>query len=194
MNKKKEKTAASDDRILVRQTLKGDRKAFEFLVRKYQQPLVNYFSRMTQGRELSLDFTQEVFLRAYAALHTYRDKYQFSTWLFKIASNLLIDYWRKKKLPASSLNAFNYDENKETIQIPDCNPTVVERYERKQLINLIEQAIREPPKSLRELFVLRHINDFSYEEIARIKDLPLGTVKNRVFQAKELLRLKLEGK
>lgn len=143
---------------------------------------------------MSLDFTQEVFLRAYAALHTYRDKYQFSTWLFKIASNLLIDYWRKKKLPASSLNAFNYDENKETIQIPDCNPTVVERYERKQLINLIEQAIRELPKSLRELFVLRHINDFSYEEIARIKDLPLGTVKNRVFQAKELLRLKLEGK
>lgn len=183
-----------EDRTAVRRCLEGDKKAFEMLVRKYQQSLMNYFCRMVQERELSVDFTQEVFLRAYSALHTYREKYQFSTWLFRIASNLLIDHWRKKKLPLVFIDASENEDDREPIQLPDHEPSISERYERKQLTVLIEQTINQLPENWRELFVLRHINEFSYKEIAAIKNLPVGTVKNRVFQAKEMVRTILEGR
>uniref|UniRef100_UPI004049DACB sigma-70 family RNA polymerase sigma factor n=1 Tax=Candidatus Saccharicenans sp. TaxID=2819258 RepID=UPI004049DACB len=183
-----------EDITLVRRTLRGERQAFEVLVRKYQQPVFNYFGRLLQERELSLDLTQEVFLRAYAALHTYKEKYQFSTWLFRIASNLLIDHWRKKKLPQVSIGLNPEEEEYRPLDLPDREPAVSESYERKELMEKIEQAIVQLPEKLRELFVLRHMNDFSYEEIAAIKHLPLGTVKNRVFQAREWLRARLEEK
>lgn len=194
MNMQKPKMVPDEDRILVRRSLKGDRQSFELLVKKYQQPLFNYFCRLLQERELSLDFTQEVFLRAYAALHTYREKYQFSTWLFRIASNLLIDHWRKKKLSLVSIDSQSEDDDRGPIQLPDYEPPVSENFEKRELLEKIEQAISRLPESLRELFVLRHMNDFSYEEIAAIKHLPVGTVKNRVFQAREWLRSRLEEK
>jgi len=182
----------SEDKAVVRCCLKGDKKAFEILVRKYEQPMINYFGRMVQDRELSLDLSQEVFLRAYGALHTYDEKYQFSTWLFRIATNLLIDYWRKKKIPLVYIETPGPDPDQEPVQIPDHEPSAMEKYEKRQMTELIEKAITRLPENLRELFVLRHINDFSYEEIASLKHLPVGTVKNRVFQAKELLRSMLE--
>ncbi len=182
----------SEDKAIVRRCLKGDKKAFEILVRKYEQPMINYFGRMVQDRELSLDLSQEVFLRAYGALHTYDEKYQFSTWLFRIATNLLIDYWRKKKIPLVYIETPGPDPDQEPVQIPDHEPSAMEKYEKRQMTELIEKAIARLPENLRELFVLRHINDFSYEEIASVKHLPVGTVKNRVFQAKELLRSMLE--
>lgn len=178
----------------MRRTLRGEKQAFEILVRKYQQPVFNYFGRLLQERELSLDLTQEVFLRAYAALHTYLEKYQFSTWLFRIASNLLIDHWRKKKLPVISIDSEPEEKGQRPLDPPDREPAVSESYEKKELLGKLEQAIVQLPESLRELFVLRHMNDFSYEEIAAIKHLPLGTVKNRVFQAREWLRARLEEK
>jgi len=194
MNMQKPKMVPDEDRILVRRSLKGDSRAFELLVKKYQQPIFNYFSRLLQERELSLDFSQEVFLRAYAALHTYKEKYQFSTWLFRIASNLLIDHWRKKKLPLASIDSEPEDEDRPRIQLPDSEPSVSESYEKRELLARIEQVISQLPETLRELFVLRHMNDFSYEEIAAIKHLPVGTVKNRVFQAREWIRSRLEEK
>lgn len=80
------------------------------------------------------------------------------------------------------------------MDLPDRKPAVSDNYERKELLEKIERAIVQLPESLRELFILRHMNDFSYEEIAAIKQLPLGTVKNRVFQARECLRTRLEEK
>jgi RNA polymerase sigma-70 factor (ECF subfamily) len=194
MNKKTLKMAENEDGTLVRRCLKGDKKAFEMLIRKYQQPLMNYLGRMTQERELSLDFSQEVFLRAYSALHTYREKYHFSTWLFRIASNLLIDHWRKKKLPLVFIDSTENEDKTQPVQLPDREPSIPERYERQELVAAIEKALCELPQYLSELFILRHINDFSYEEIAAIKNLPVGTVKNRIFQTKEMLRTRLGEK
>lgn len=194
MNKQKPKIVADEDKELVRRSLKGEKQAFEILVRKYQQPIFNYFGRLVGGRELSLDLSQEVFLRAYAALHTYKEKYQFSTWLFRIASNLLIDYWRKKKIPVVPIESDPEEEDRQPVPLPDREPPVSETYEKKKMLEKIEQAISQLPETWRELFVLRHMNEFSYEEIATIKNLPVGTVKNRVFQAKEWLRSRLEEK
>ncbi len=86
-----------DDNALVRRTLRGDKRAFEMIITRYQQPLLNYLGRMTGERELALDFTQEVFLKVYASLPSFQPRYKFSTWLFKIASNFMIDHWRKKR-------------------------------------------------------------------------------------------------
>src|SRR4030042_2746036 len=94
----------TDDSHLVARALKGDRKAFEMIVRKYEQPLTSYLGRMTGEREAALDFAQEVFLKAYCSLASYRPAFKFSTWLFKIASNHLIDRWRKKNRATVSID------------------------------------------------------------------------------------------
>lgn len=178
-----------DDNALVRRTLRGDKRAFEMIIARYQQPLLNYLGRMTGERELALDFTQEVFLKVYASLSSFQPRYKFSTWLFKIASNFMIDHWRKKKVGTVSLDQPVDDGDEEyRIQVPDDGMPVAKAYELSQVRMRIEAALNGIPEGLRELFVLRHVNEFSYEEIAEIKDLPVGTVKNRVFQAKELVR------
>jgi len=183
-----------DDTALVKRALKGDRKAFEMIILRYQQPLVSYLARMTGERETALDFAQDIFLKAYASLDSYRPAYKFSTWLFKIASNHVIDHWRKKRVAAVSLaQPFDGDESSPRPQVGDEQPSVVRRYELAELRARIEKALDKLPAAFRELFVLRHVSEFSYEEIAEIKSLPVGTVKNRVFQAKELLRRELEG-
>lgn len=162
------------------------------IVTRYQQPLLNYIGRMLGEREQALEFTQDVFLKAYASLDGYREQYKFSTWLFRIASNHIIDFWRKKKLPAASLDR-SFSEDGSPPQAPDPGPSVIRSYELSELRRKVENALSRIPESLRELFVLRHVNEFSYEEISAIKNLPLGTVKNRVFQAKEAVRALLEG-
>ncbi len=182
----------TDDRRLVQKALEGDRKAFEMIILRYQQPLVNYLGRMTGERETALDFAQDIFVKAYASLDSYRPSYRFATWLFKIASNHMIDHWRKKKIPALSLDtAYRGDESVPGIQIEDPEASVARGYELAELRARIETALERIPAELRELFVLRHVSEFSYEEIAEIKGLPVGTVKNRVFQAKGLLRREL---
>jgi RNA polymerase sigma-70 factor (ECF subfamily) len=181
------------DQELVRRTLRGDRGAFEMIVRRYQQPILNYIGRMVRERELALDFSQEVFLKVYASLRSYRPQFKFSTWLFKIASNFIIDHWRKKKILTLSIDQQpEGDDDGLPVQVPDDKPTVVRQYELQELRAKIDAAIDKLPASLRELFVWRHINGLSYEEMAEIKGLPLGTVKNRVFQAKEMLKTLLE--
>ena len=184
----------TEDSKLVARALKGDRKAFEMIVRRYEQPLTNYLSRMTGEREAALDFAQEIFLKVYCSLESYQPAYKFSTWLFKIASNHLIDHWRKKRLPTVSLDQpVDNGDGPLTPQVPDPGPSVVRKFEMAEIRQRIERALESIPEALRELFVLRHINEFSYEEIADIKSLPVGTVKNRVFQAKEMLRKRMEG-
>jgi RNA polymerase sigma-70 factor (ECF subfamily) len=183
----------NDDSSLVRKALKGDGKAFEMIVLRYQQSLVNYLGRTTGDRETALDFAQDIFLKAYSSLASYRTTFKFSTWLFKIASNHMIDHWRKKKIPAVSLDqSYDDDEGSLRIQVEDREASVARKYELAEVRARIEKALERIPEALRELFVLRHVNEFSYEEIAEIKDLPVGTVKNRVFQAKEMLRRQLE--
>jgi len=186
-------SSVDEDKELVERTIKGEKEAFEMIIRKYQQPLLNYIGRMVGERELALDFTQEVFIRTYSSLHFYKPQYKFGTWLFKIASNFIIDYWRKKKIDAFSLDQ-QQANNLLPLQVSDEEPSIVKKFETSELRERIERALEKIPAPLREVFVWRHVNEFSYEEIAEIKGLPVGTIKNRVFQAKELIRKLLEDK
>jgi len=183
------------DKNLVKRALRGDKKAFEMIVSHYQQPLLNYIGRMVGEREMALDFTQEVFIKAYASLRSFEPRYKFSTWLYKIASNLVIDHWRKKKIPTLSMSEpLSEDSVGLTLDLPDEKPSVVRKFELSELRKRIEWAMEQIPTTLRELFIWRHVNGLSYEEMAEIKNLPVGTVKNRVYQAKEMIRQLLEAK
>ncbi|OGD26854.1 MAG: hypothetical protein A2Y56_16115 [Candidatus Aminicenantes bacterium RBG_13_63_10] len=182
-----------DDAKLVKKTLRGDKRAFDIIIQRHQHSLFNYIGRMINDRELALDFTQDVFLKAYASLKSYRPLFKFSTWLFRIASNSVIDYWRKKKLPVVSIDqSLDPDEDGPGIQVADDKPSVVKGLEVSELGRRLEKALDKLPTQLRELFVWRHVNGLSYEEMAEIKRMPVGTVKNRVFQAKERMRRILE--
>jgi RNA polymerase sigma-70 factor (ECF subfamily) len=184
----------NDDKVLVEKTLAGDKKAFEMIVQKYQAPLLNYIGRMVGEREMALDFTQDVFIKVYSSLHTYSPLYKFSTWLYRIASNTLIDFWRKKKIDALSIDQSSFDSDKRRIQVPDNELSIVSKFELSQIREQIEKALKKLPPGLRELFIWRHINQFSYDEMAEIKGIPVGTIKNRVFQAKEIIRKHMEKK
>ena len=163
------------------------------IVRRYQQPLVNYIGRMVREREMALDFSQDIFLKVYSSLGTYRPEYKFSTWLFKIASNYMIDHWRRKKLATTSIDqSFEPEDDGRRLQVADDAPSVGRRYELQETRVRIEAALDRVPPGLRELFIWRHVEGLSYEEMAEMKKLPVGTVKNRVFQAKEMLRQLLE--
>ncbi len=182
-----------EDTQLIKRVLSGEKDAFELIIQKYQRSLFNYISRTVGERELALDFTQEVFIKTYASLRSFRSEYKFTTWLFKIASNTIIDYWRKKKIDTVSI-----DQNRDRYstappkQIADKGPSISNRFEIHELRTRIDQVLEDIPINLRELFVWRHINEFSYEEIAEIKKMPVGTVKNRVFQAKEMIRRRIK--
>ena len=186
-------SSMNEDKYLVEKAIQGEKEAFEMIIQKYQQPLLNYIGRMVGERELALDFTQEVFIKTYSSLHSYKPQFKFSTWLYRIASNFIIDFWRKKKIDAFSIDhQKKLDKDLPPLQIPAGEESIVTKFETTQLKKRIERALERIPASLREVFVWRHINELSYEEIAEIKDLPTGTVKNRVFQAKELIRNLLE--
>ena len=179
----------NDDQQLIKKALKGQREAFEMIVQRYRQPVLNYIGRMVHERELALDLSQDVFVKAYAALRSYRPQYKFSTWLFRIASNTVIDHWRKKKMFLMSLDQpIDEDCPDLTLQVADDEPSVTRAYELGELRTKIEAALAKVPLALRELFIWRHVNGFSYEEMAEMKGLPVGTVKNRVFQAKEMMK------
>lgn len=183
----------NEDIELVQTALKGEKKAFEMIIQKYQSPLANYIGRMVKQNELALDITQEVFIKAYSSLHSFRQEYKFKTWLFKIASNTVIDYWRKKKIDAFSIDQpYDLDGDSVPFQIPSKNPSVDKIVELHEVRERIEEVLDKLPVNLKELFVWRHINDLSYEEMAEIKGIPVGTIKNRVFQAKEMLRKYME--
>lgn len=163
------------------------------IVLRYQQPILNYVGRMIRERQTALDFSQDIFLKAYASLRSYRPQFKFRTWLYKIASNTMIDHFRKKKLPSVSLDQpVGEGDDCPTLQVPDGEPSVARKYELRETRVRIDAALEKVPAALRELFVLRHINGLSYEEMAEVKNLPVGTVKNRVFQAKEMLKTLLE--
>jgi RNA polymerase sigma-70 factor (ECF subfamily) len=184
----------SEDKELVEKTIKGDDRSFEMIVQKYQNPIINYMGQSLRNTDLALEFSQEVFIKAYNSLHTFNPKYKFKTWLFKIASNHMIDYWRKKKIRTITIDhPFKKNDSLPPLQIESGQMQVQQKLEWRELVKKIENTLDLLSPHLRELFVCRHISDMSYEEIAEIKNLPVGTVKNRIYQAKEKLKKHLEG-
>lgn len=160
---------------------------FEELVRRYQRPITSYVFRMLGNYESSLDVTQEVFIKVYNSLHKYSSEYKFSTWLYRIAHNAAIDHMRRNSVPQQSIEAENADGSYQ-LQLESHRPSPEQDHERGEWRTEIDAVVKCLPPTYRDLIVLRHGRDLSYDEIAMVTNLPLGTVKNRLFRAREMMR------
>ncbi len=172
---------------LIAKAISGREDGFEELVRRYQRPITNYVFRMLNNYDASLDVTQEVFIKVYNSLERYSSEYKFSTWLYRIAHNAAIDYIRRRSPNEQSIETENKDGAYQ-LQIESPNPTPEQERERSEWRTEIESVVKCLPAAYRELILLRHAQDLSYDEIADVTNLPLGTVKNRLFRAREMMR------
>jgi RNA polymerase sigma-70 factor, ECF subfamily len=178
-----------DDRTLVERILEGDRDLFGVVMARYEKRLVNYVFRITHRYEEAHDLAQEIFVKVYLALDRFDPKYQFSTWLFRIAQNSAIDAIRKKGISEVPLARQSDDEPQgRDREFADDGISPYRALKNKQLSAAIDVAVEKLPPDYRELIQLRHFAELSYEEIASMKKLPLGTVKNKLFRARNLLK------
>lgn len=175
------------DGELILDSIGGKEEGFEELVLRYQRPITGYVFRMLGDYESSLDVTQEVFIKVYKSLSRYSSEYKFSTWLYRIAHNAAIDHMRRNSISAQSLETENADGTYQ-LQIESPNPSPEQDRERSEWRTEIDEVVKRLPEAYRHLILLRHSQDLSYDEIAEITDLPLGTVKNRLFRAREMMR------
>lgn len=172
---------------LITKAIGGREDGFEELVRRYQRPITAYIYRMLNDYESSLDVTQEVFIKVYNSLERYSSDYKFSTWLYRIAHNAAIDYMRRNSANLQSLETETADGAYQ-LQIESPLLTPEQERERSEWRSEIEAVVKCLPAVYRELILLRHAQDLSYDEIAEVTNLPLGTVKNRLFRAREMMR------
>jgi RNA polymerase sigma-70 factor (ECF subfamily) len=178
-----------DDSILVARVMRGDETAFSTLVRRYEAKLIVYLTQIVSVQEEARDLVQEAFIRVWRNLDQYDSRFRFSTWLFRIAHNLAIDHLRRRRQPVISLERGEDDEGDEMrIDPPDLRRGPLGDLANRELAEALRREIAKLPTSYRELVVLRHLVGLAYNEIAELKSLPLGTVKNKLFRAHSVLR------
>src|SRR6266545_5081055 len=178
---------SATDSDLVISAAAGAEGCFEQIVRRYQRPISAYVYRMVGDYEAALDLTQEIFIKVYGSLSRYRSEFKFSTWIYKIAHNSAVDYLRRNAGRERSLvNGTEGDQYDLPVDSGVLSPE--QESEQKERRLEIEFVVRSLPATYRELIILRHAQDLTYEEIVEVTALPLGTVKNRLFRAREMMR------
>jgi RNA polymerase sigma-70 factor (ECF subfamily) len=179
---------ARQDYGLVQKALQGDEKAFARLLARYKDAIYFMLLKMVNNRNDAEDLTLEAFGKAFKNIHQYSPTYAFSTWLFKIASNNCIDFLRRKKGTYVAIdNNSDSVQNNETVRLKSKEPDPEEKLIRQQKAILLHRVVRRLKPRYRTLVELRYFREFSYEEIAKELELPLGTVKAQLFRAREML-------
>ena len=184
------------DLMLVERTLAGDQKAFELLVVKYQRRIQRLIGRMVRDVDLVDDIAQESFIRAYRALHQFRGDAQFYTWLYRIAVNTAKKALMElKRDPTISEGFLKNDDDDETYSsgnelIDDETPETL--LAAKEIADAVNQSLKDLPEDLRQALSLREIEGLTYEEIATVMDCPIGTVRSRIFRAREVISAKIK--
>lgn len=187
-------SSLEDDKF-VAEALAGKEESYKKLVDKYQKPLYYHIRKMIKEVELVEDLVQEVFMKAFHNLSTYSNDYAFSTWLYRIATNHTIDYLRKKKLKTLSINEpYKTKDGEMEIQLPDESFSTDKPVIKKERKQIVQNAIANLPEKYKIVIEMRHMEEKSYQEIADVLDLPLGTVKAHIFRARELLYKALKDK
>lgn len=176
-------TAADGDLELVRLAQAGDRRAFELLVVRHQRRLARYVSRYVRSPQEVEDLVQEAFLKAYRGLHSFRAESKFSTWLHRIAGHTAQNYLDYMKLRPRA--ASGDDENESVVEPSTVTDNPENILMSKQIAETVSQAIDELPDVERQALVLREFEGLSYDEIAQRAECPVGTVRTRIFRARE---------
>ncbi len=189
--------AELEDRELVPLALQGKERAYREILSRYERPVFSLIFRMVRDRSLAEDLAQETFVRAFNAIESYNPGYKFSSWIFKIANNLTIDHLRKKRIDTVSIDgapdATTADAQSQTrLSVASTTESPAEYVEHKELGSQIEQAIGKLRPEYRTVVLLRHIEGHSYDEIAEIMEVPLGTVKTYLHRARGELKTLLE--
>ena len=186
-------TTEISDHELVASAQKGSQAAYRELLGRYQRPVFSLIYRMVRDREQAEDLSQETFVRVFNHIDRYDPKFKFSSWIFKIATNLTIDAMRKKEPQTVSIDGSRYAETSDeveattiTVESGDENPE--ELLEAKQLGDEIERAIGKLRPEYRTAILLRHVEGREYQEIAEIMALPLGTVKTYIHRGRNELK------
>lgn len=181
-----------EDKEVIEQVLGGDNNAFGLLVEKYQTKVYNLALRMSGNEDDAFDLSQEAFLRAWRNLGSFQFESSFSTWLFRLSSNICLDFLRAKKRRAVVSLTVTSDEDEETqLDLPDSGPTPEEAALASEDRRILMAAINSLPADQRQIITLRAINDLSYSQIAEILQIQEGTVKSRLSRARTALRNKL---
>jgi RNA polymerase sigma-70 factor (ECF subfamily) len=181
------------DQELVRRVQKGDKKAFDVLVIKYQQRIVKLISRYVRDQDEVLDVAQEAFIKAYRALANFRGESAFYTWLYRIAINTAKNYLvaQGRRPPATDVDAEEALYVDGGMRLSD-GDTPEQLVQRDQIERVIFETIDALPEELRTAITLREMEGLSYEEIAVTMDCPVGTVRSRIFRAREAIEIKLK--
>jgi len=188
-------TQAADDAVLISQAQAGDRSAFDSLVSRYEARAYQYAYRLTHNPEVASDIVSDGFLRVYTALANFRGQSAFGTWLYRIITNCYLDYKKRDKSSRQTSldNAIRSEEGEIERQIEDTSPghdTLAERSARE---GAVQSALAVMPEQQQAMLVMFHVEMRSYEEIAQVLDVPLGTVKSRLNRARLALRDQLSG-
>lgn len=185
------------DLALVRRTLAGEQRAYGFLVVKYQRRIERLVGRMVRDTDLVQDIAQETFIRAYRALGQFRGDAQFYTWLYRIAVNTakkaLVDLRRDPLVTEAALRSSDDEDETSSVEneltTSETPETVLAA---KEIASAVNQAMEALPEELRQAVTLREIEGLSYEEIAQVMDCPIGTVRSRIFRAREAISARVK--
>jgi RNA polymerase sigma-70 factor (ECF subfamily) len=184
----------ADDQRLVERVKNGEKQAFDLLVLKYQHKIVKLVMRYVRDPSEALDVTQEAFIKAYRALPKFRGESAFYTWLYRIAINTAKNY-----LVAMSRRPMEYDLDAQDTDGFEVNPRLRNEdspeliAQRDELQRTVESAISALPDELRIAIVLREIDGLTYDEIAHAMDCPVGTVRSRIFRAREAIDTSIDS-
>jgi len=180
------------DQILVERVQKGDKKAFDVLVGKYQHKIISLISRYVSDHSEAMDVAQEAFIKAYRALNRFRGDSAFYTWLYRIAINTAKNHLvaQGRRPPASDVDAQDAEQYQVDTRLKDRGSPEHELM-REEIEQTIHQAISDLPEDLRVAITLREMEGMSYEEIATTMDCPIGTVRSRIFRAREAIDARL---
>ncbi len=173
---------------VVRRVQRGDTDAFEMLVAAYEKNVFNVALQMTGNREDAQDMTQEAFIKAYSSLSTFRGDSKFSSWLYRIVSNVCLDFKRRQsRRPSSSLTVEDDEGENIQLDIADESQSPEALLERKMTREAVRAGLQQLPDEQRQILLLREIQGLSYEEIGEVMGLEAGTVKSRIFRARKKL-------
>jgi RNA polymerase sigma-70 factor (ECF subfamily) len=180
------------DEQLVDRVFKGEIQAFDLLVLRYQHRLLGLIGRLVRDPHEAEDIAQETFIKAYRALANFRGESAFYTWLYRIAINTANNYLvsRGRRPPDTDLDVDDDDEIEAQVALADHDSPEANQ-QRDELKAAIDRAIAELPEDLRTAFTLREFSGLSYEEITEIMDCPVGTVRSRIFRARESIDNKI---
>ena len=184
-------TPQDSDTVLVQRTVAGDQRAYGLLVVKYQRRIQRLIGRMVRDVDLVEDIAQETFIRAYRALHQFRGDAQFYTWLYRIAVNTAKKFLLELKHDPTVSESFLANDDEDETSRKKNEPTADEGPESilaaKEIAAVVNAAMDDLPEDLRQAVTLREIEGLSYEEIATAMNCPVGTVRSRIFRAREAI-------